>query len=259
MPQTGAIRIARRDRVTELHLENAARQNALSAAMWQGILDFATSAPADGDTRAIIVSGNESVFSAGADIQDFRAQRAPGNTRPYDDLVETALRALERVPQVTIACIAGPCVGAGASLACCCDIRVATEDAFFMVPAARLGLGYDPRGIARLLRVFGDATARRLLLLADRYSARAAHAQGSVHQLVPPGAVLDEGRRIARRIASHAPLTLRAAKATLNALAGREDGSEEMWRLCEQADQSTDYLEGQAAFQHKRKPDFKGR
>lgn len=254
----GTIRVSKHDGVTELQLDNRAHKNAVSSAMWNSILRFAESVPTDPATRAIIVVGNETVFSAGADIDDFATERAPGNTRHYDDLVEKALRALERVPQTTIACIAGPCVGAGASLACSCDIRVAAEDAYFMVPAARLGLGYDPRGLARLVRVFGDSAVRQLMFLANRHAARAAHAQGSVHRLVPPGRVLEEGRRIARGITRHAPLTLRAAKAALNALAGSENGSEEIWRLCEKADASADYVEGQRAFQHKRRPHFQG-
>ena len=259
MSPTGTIRISTHEDVAEVQLDNGVHKNAISSAMWNSILRFTETVSTDGATRAIIVVGNETVFSAGANIQDFATERVPGDTRRYDDLVETALRALERVPQPTIACIAGPCVGAGASLACSCDIRVAAEDAYFMVPAARLGLGYDPRGIARLVRVFGDPAVRQLLFLADRYEARAAHAQGAVHRLVPPGRALEEGRRIARRITRHAPLTLRAAKATLNALAAKEEGSEEIWRLCEKADASADYVEGQRAFQHKRKPAFQGR
>jgi enoyl-CoA hydratase len=259
MSPVGTIRVATYDGVTEIQLDNRAHKNAISFAMWNSILRFAKTVSTDGATRAIIVVGNETVFSAGADVQDFATERPPGNTRPYDDLVETALRALEQVPQTTIACIAGPCVGAGASLACSCDIRVAAEDAYFMVPAARLGLGYDPRGIARFVRVFGDPAVRQLLFLADRHAARAAHAQGSVHRLVPPGRVLEEGRHIARGITRHAPLTLRAAKAALNALAASEDGSKEIWNLCEKADASADYVEGLHAFQHKRRPDFQGR
>lgn len=259
MSATGTIRMATHERVTEVQLDNSTHRNAITLAMWDALLHFAENVAGDSNTRAIIVIGNETVFSAGADIGDFATERAPGHTRRYDDRVEAALRALERVPQPTIACIAGPCMGAGASLASSCDIRVAAEDAYFMVPSGRLGLGYDPRGIARLVRVFGDPAVRQLLLLADRYDARTAHTQGSVHRLVRPGRVLKEGRRLARSIAEHAPLTLRAAKATLTALAGTEDGSAEMWRLCEQADASADYLEGLDAFRHKRKPDFRGR
>jgi len=259
MPATGEIHLSRGGGgIAELRLNNPRHQNAMSSKMWTSLFHLAEAVATDGAIRAVIVLGNEKVFSSGADIEDFEAERAPGKTRDYDDRVECALRALEAVPQPTVACIAGACVGAGASIACSCDIRVAAEDSYFMVPAARLGLGYDPRGIARLVRVFGESAARELLFLADRYEARAAHAHGSVHRLARAEDVLEEGRRIAQRIAQNAPLTVAAAKATLNTLAGGYQGSEESWRLAEKADASSDYTEGQLAFRRKREPDFRG-
>lgn len=257
MSGNGDIHIAKGGAVAELRLDNSQHQNAISSKMWDSLFHLAKAVATDRAIRTVILSGNEKIFSSGADIEDFEAERPPGNTREYDDRVERALQALEALPQPTIACIIGPCIGAGASLACSCDIRVAAEDSYFMVPAARLGLGYDPRGIARFLRVFGDSASRELLFLADRYEARAAHARGAVHRLVRAGDVLEEGRRIAHRIAQNAPLTMAAAKATLTALAENKK-DEESWRLTEKADASRDYAEGQLAFRQKRRPDFRG-
>lgn len=256
---TGAVRVSTADGVAELRLCRGDSRNALSSAMWNDLRRFARRVAQDDAVRAILLAGDETVFSSGADIREFTALRTSGAARDYDDLVESALRALEAVPQPTLAGIAGPCVGAGASLACSCDLRIAADDAFFMVPAARLGLGCDPRGIARFVRVFGDSVARGLLLGGQRYAARAAHAGGAVHRLVKPGTVLEEARRVARNVAETAPLTLAAAKAALAALAQADDGNEALRRLAFQADASADYAEGLAAFQEKRKPEFRGR
>lgn len=255
----GDIRVTTVDGVAELRLHGSDNRNALSSTMWEALRDFAKSVADDRTVRVILLAGDDTVFSSGANITEFAALRAPGVTRAYDDLVESALRALEAVPQPTLACIAGPCVGAGASLASSCDIRIAADDAYFMVPAARLGLGYDPRGIVRFVRVFGDSATRGLLLGGQRCDARAAHSLGAVHRLVEPGTVLEEGRRVARDMAGNAPLTVAAAKAALNALAASEAGGEAVRRLALEADASNDYAEGLAAFREKRKPRFSGR
>ena len=255
----GSIQASTADGVAELRLRSGDSRNAISIAMWTELRRFARAVARDRAVRAILLAGDETVFSSGADIREFAALRAPGATRAYDDVVESALRALEAVPQPTVACVAGPCVGAGASLACACDLRVATEDAWFMVPAARLGLGYDPRGIARFVRVFGDSVVRGLLLGAGRCDAHTAQGCGAVHHVVRTGNVLEEGRRLARDIARNAPLTLAAAKAALTALARREGDGEALRGLALEADASADYAEGLLAFAEKRKPGFRGR
>ncbi len=254
----GEIRITTAEGVAELRLCSGDSRNSLSAAMWKELRRFAKDVERDGAVRVILLAGDETVFSSGADIREFAAFRAPGATRAYDDLVESSLCALEAVRQPTLACIAGPCVGAGASLACACDLRIASDGAYFMVPAARLGLGYDPRGIARFVRVFGDSAVRGLLLGGQRCDASSAHSLGAVHRLVKPGAVIEEGRRLAREIAGNAPLTLAAAKGALAALAKRDGSSERLRRLALEADASSDYAEGLLAFQEKRKPEFRG-
>jgi enoyl-CoA hydratase len=175
--------------------------------------------------------------------------------------VESACVALESLPQTTVAVVRGCCVGAGNSLAASCDFRIAATGAFFAVPAARLGLGYDPRGIARLLRVYGGAAARFLVLGAARLDAARAYQLGAVDILAEAAELETEAQRFVERASSNAPLTIGAAKAALRALAARPDDALQALalQLAQQADASADYAEGRAAFAARRSPRFSGR
>lgn len=255
---SGTIEIAREGPVARVTLVNPGKRNAISAPMWTALTAFASETAPDRSCRAVVVAGADGTFSAGADIGGFEAGRSGAGALAYDDLVEEAARALEAMPQVTIAAIAGPCMGAGATLAAACDFRVAEEGAFFAVPAARLGLGYDPRGIARFVRVFGDPGTRELLLLADRMAAGRAFELGAVHRLAEAGAALSAAAGLADVAASRAPLTLAAAKGALSEIAGRYQPSQAVRDLVDRADQSADYAEGRAAFAAKRSPSFTG-
>ena len=243
-----------------LELSNPDRQNAISASMWDAIGKFARAAADRQDIRVILVRGSGGIFSAGADISDFDAARSNASEAcTHDDLIEMTCRHLEAVPQPTIALINGPCFGAGTSLAASCDLRVASEDAVFAVPAARLGLGYDVRGIQRFVRVFGAGATAFLLYTADRLSANRAHAVGAVHVLAPLAQSESVAFELAGRIASNAPLTIKAAKLGIRAITQGIAGLlTEAERLASAADSSADYREGRAAFAEKRKPHFAG-
>ncbi len=175
MSEGGDIAIDMAGGVATLRLRNPARRNAVSSAMWRAIRTFATDVSANKDVRVVVIRGDsDTAFSAGADIADFETARSgAANARAYDDLVEDTCQLIEAIARPTIAVIIGPCMGAGASLAASCDLRIAADNAFFAVPAARLGLGYDPRGIKRFLRVFGASATCELIFTAERLPAPA--------------------------------------------------------------------------------------
>jgi enoyl-CoA hydratase/carnithine racemase len=243
-----------------LRLRNPERRNAISAAMWQAIKDFAEAAVSRPDIRVVMIRGDgDLAFSAGADIAGFdEARSGTSNARDYDDLVEYTCRAIEATPQPTIALIRGPCMGAGASLAASCDLRIASQNAFFAVPAGRLGLGYDPRGIKRMLRVYGPLTPE-ILFTAQRIPATRAHQLGTVHAIAPEDQVDKVAESFARTIAANAPLTLKAAKAAIRALVLNDESLiAQAEQFGAKADASNDYAEGRAAFAQKRPPRFTG-
>jgi enoyl-CoA hydratase/carnithine racemase len=257
MTSTGDIAITVEDGVAVLVLRNPERRNAISAAMWHALAEFAAAAGSRNDIRVVIVRGDgERAFSSGADI----GARSGSNATDYDDLVEETCCAIEAIPQPTIALIKGACMGAGLSVAGSCDLRVAADDAFFALPAAKLGLGYDPRGIARLVRIFGAGAARQAIFTGERVPASRAHALGAVHTVAPVAEIDAIATALARTIAANAPLTIKAAKLAIRALTtGDADLRAEAEALYRAADASADYAEGRTAFAEKRPARFTGR
>jgi enoyl-CoA hydratase/carnithine racemase len=261
MKAPGDISVDISDGIATLRLASPARRNAISTSMWQKIAAFAGDVGERSDVRVVIIRGDgEEMFSAGADISDFATARSgEGQARAYDDLVESTCKAIEAIPQPTIGMIFGGCMGAGSSVAASCDLRVAADDAFFAVPAAKLGLGYDPRGIARFIRVFGAGATRQVLFTADRLPAARAHALGAVHVIAPKGDVEAAAIALAQKMVGNAPLTIKAAKAAISALVtDNSDLLAEAERLYAAADASADYAEGRLAFTEKRPPRFTG-
>ncbi|MFG1401061.1 enoyl-CoA hydratase-related protein [Xanthobacter sediminis] len=257
----GSIAITVEDGIARLVLSNPKRRNAISSGMWQALAAFATEAARRHDIRVAILRGEGALaFSGGADISDFDSARSDASgAQSYDDIVESACAAIEALAFPTLALIHGACVGAGAALASSCDLRIAADDSFFAIPAARLGLGYDPRGLPRLLRVFGGQGTRQLFFTADRLAAARAHEMGAIDALAPAGEVEAAADKLALRMAENAPLTLKAAKLSIRAAESAHSALlAEAKRATGTANASADYREGRLAFAEKRAPRFTG-
>ena len=262
MSEGGDIAIDMAGGVATLRLRNPARRNAVSSAMWRAIRTFAADVSANKDVRVVVIRGDgDKAFSAGADIADFETARSgAANARAYDDLVEDTCQLIEAIARPTLAVIIGPCMGAGASLAASCDLRIAADNAFFAVPAARLGLGYDPRGIKRFLRVFGASATCELIFTAGRLPAQRAHQLGTVSALVcrwrrssasPRNGPAGSPRTPRSRSRPPRRPFARTFPRTTRSLAEAE-------QLYAAADASADYAEGRRAFTEKRTPRFTG-
>lgn len=257
----GSIAITIEGGIARLALTNPERRNAISSAMWRALSAFAQEAGGRSDIRVAVLRGaGDLAFSGGADISDFDSARSDASgAQSYDDLVEQACSGIEALAFPTLACIRGACVGAGAALAASCDMRIASDDAFFAIPAARLGLGYDPRGLGRVLRAFGSQGARHLFFTAERLPADRAHAMGAVDLIAPANEVEALAERTLLRIAENAPLTLKAAKLAIRAAESSSQAlAGEAKRDTALANASADYREGRLAFAEKRAPRFSG-
>src|SRR5690606_13206170 len=134
----------------------------------------------------------------------------------------------------------------------------ATDDAVFAVPAARLGLGYDPRGVERFVRVFGVPLTRELLYLAQRVPARRLYDLGCISRLSGRQELEATVGEVVGQLVGNAPLTLKAAKLAIRATADASLADQAL-QAALAADASLDYQEGRAAFLEKRAPHFVGR
>lgn len=248
--------------LARVSFENPARMNALSASMWAAIPDTLRVIEETECIRAAIFRGaGNRAFSAGADISEFESARSGENVKDYNALNHAAFEALANCVKPTVAMIHGFCLGGGLGLALACDLRIADDKATFAIPAAKLGLGYNPRWMRSLLAAVTPARAKEMLFTARRFSAAEALAMGLVHRVVSSETLEAETEALAAEIAANAPLTIQAAKRAIDGLA-RDGGAADMGaleRLVDDCFESADYAEGRRAFAEKRKPRFEGR
>ena len=260
---THRIIAGKADGVGCLRLNQPEKHNAISYAMWVGIAEVMESFRGDDEVRVVVVSGEGGrAFSAGADISEFSGNRStPEQVAAYDAASHAAYDAIMHHPKPVIARIEGYCVGGGLATALCADLRIATEDSRFGIPAAKLGVGYSYGGLRPLVDLVGPANAKEILFTARRFTAPEALRMGLVSQVVPRagiGAFVDD---YARTIAANAPLTVQACKTVVAELV--KDPEERDVALCERVVgacfASEDYKEGRTAFMEKRPPRFTGR
>ena len=249
--------------VAVVTFSNPAKHNALTAAMRDALPGLLTALQADAGVRVVVLTGaGDKAFISGADISEFGERRTdPAARADYDASWERANRAWQALGKPVIAMIRGYCIGGGLLTALQADIRIASEDSQFGVPAARLGLGYRFPGVTALTELAGPARAAEILFSARRFPAAEALRMGLVNRVVPAAELRAEVMSLAADIARNAPLTVAACKAAIRE-AGRPAGQRDLTRveaMVEACFRSEDYREGQRAFAEKRPPAFTGR
>lgn len=260
-PAAAALRLEIDGPLAFLIADNPGRLNAFTAGMWRAIPELIATAEADPAVRVVIVRGAGSkAFSAGADISEFEGARTGDNAKAYDTLNHNAFNAIMLAEKPVIAMIHGHCLGGGLGIAACCDLRLADDAAQFAIPAAKLGLGYNPRWVGPLLALASASRVKELLFTGRRFNATDAHAMGLVDRVVPASELETAVRALAAEIAGNAPLSVKAAKSTIDELT-RHPAAPDLAKLDAAIDacfNSADYAEGRRAFLEKRKPQFRG-
>jgi enoyl-CoA hydratase/carnithine racemase len=250
-------------RTLHIRFNNPAKHNALSVDMWEAVPPLLRLAQDDDRVRLVVFSGaGEKAFISGADISQFEDMRAAREAvSRYETMAEQTLTGIYDFPKPTLACIRGYCIGGGVNVAISCDIRVASTDSMFAVPAARLGLGYRYSAMKNLVDLIGPGAAKDLFFTARRIDASEAKALGLVSRICPPEALDAVLGEYTSSLAENAPLTVAAAKAITREILKPSPDLDKA--LCESliraCFESADYTEGRSAFMQKRKPVFTGR
>jgi enoyl-CoA hydratase/carnithine racemase len=259
---TSKILIERDAGIGWLTLNNPERHNAIGLEMWQGLGDALEAFQHDAQVRVVVLKGaGEQAFASGADISEFDQHRANAQQRQrYGEISARGNRWLAQFDKPLLAMIHGYCIGGGLAVALQADVRFATPQSRFAIPAARLGLGYEYPGVAALARLVGPAHARDILFSARTFDGAEALRMGLVNFLIEDEQLVTHVTDYAHRIVANAPLTVRAAKAAVNLFEGYSKGdASEVAALVDACFDSEDYKEGRRAFAQKRKPQFEGR
>lgn len=261
-PAPPDLRLAIDGPIAWIVADNPERMNAFTAGMWARIPEHVAAAEQDPAVRVLVLRGaGTRAFSAGADISEFESARTGASAADYDRLNHAAFAALLQATKPVIAMIHGFCLGGGLGIAACADLRLADQKAAFSIPAAKLGLGYNPRWVPPLLALARPAFIKEMLFTGRRITAAEALAAGLVNQLVDAENLEVAVRALAQEIAGNAPLSVRAAKLTVDELT-RHPEHPDVARLDAAVTacfESADYAEGRRAFLEKRKPAFQGR
>lgn len=241
------IGVTRVENVTTIEMQRAQRRNALNSQLVDELREAIGRAAAE-DVRAIVLTGQGSVFCAGADLS------GDAFAADYPDRLIALNKAIDAVPMPVIGAVNGPAIGAGLQLAMVCDLRVVAPEAFFQFPTSKYGLALDNWSIRRLSSLAGYGRTRSMLLTAEKLTADVALQTGMANRI----GTLADAQCWAAEIAGLAPLALRHAKRVLN-----DDGAyEDQWpvhkELFEKAWASSDVIEAQVARVEKRPPRFHG-
>ena len=253
---TELVLVERADDIVTLTLHNPAKMNAFSQAMRDRLIELLAELNADPGCRAIVLTGHDGHFSAGADLAGFeertvrecRARMRRGSARLMREMVAGA--------KPLVAAMEGNAYGAGLALSAACDHVVASRSAKFCCAFTRVGFMPDLALMHTLPHRVGAARAKQLIALADVIDAVRAERLGLVDELVESGAALPAARAVARRYADGPPLAFEMVKSVfargLETMIQAEVDLQPMLWLSE------DHREGKRAFAERRPPKFTG-
>lgn len=244
-------------RVGLVRLNRPQALNALNEQLMTELMDALSAFDVDDRVGALVITGNEKAFAAGADIKDMV------EATPVEMLLQRRISQFDRIRNIkkpVLAAVSGWCLGGGNELALSCDLIIASETARFGQPEINIGVIPGAGGTQRLTRVLGKALAMEMILNNRTLSAQEALQFGLVNRVVPVERCLQETLELAEQIANRAPLAVRLAKEAVNNAfeTSLTDGIADERRAFYLLFSSRDQKEGMKAFIEKRPPEWTG-
>jgi enoyl-CoA hydratase len=251
------------DGVGVITFNNPAKRNAMSLDMWEGLGNALIELRDNDDVRVVIMVGaGDKAFVSGADISQFeKVRHNAAASEEYSKKSEAQRALLANYPKPIIACIRGFCLGGGMQVAMAADIRVASDNSQFGIPAAKLGIAYGYDGLRHLVSLVGPSWARLIMYTGMKIDAAEALRIGLVDRVSPDAELWDATMEIARTISGNAPLAIKAAKITIAQVLKDPDKRDmaAIKQVGTDCMDSADFREGRQAFMEKRKPKFTGK
>ena len=253
-----SILVETRGRVGLVTLNRPQALNSLNHALMRELMDALDAFDKDDAVGAMVITGNDKAFAAGADIKEMADESALDMTRNDHLAVFGRIRTIQKP---VIAAVSGWALGGGCELALSCDMIIASESAKFGLPEVTIGVIPGAGGTQRLVRAVGKSIAMEMILNERKLNAQEALHFGLANRVAPLSDYLNDALKLAEEIASRAPLAVRAAKRAINHSyeSFLKDGLDEERQIFYNLFGTEDQKEGMKAFVEKRKPNWLGK
>ena len=256
--QKGKVHLTISDGVAAILIDRPEARNAMTWSMYEDLATICGRISGDETIRVATIRGaGGEAFVAGTDIEQFAAFSGADDGVAYEKIIDERVGQIERLPMPTIAIVEGWAIGGGLAISAACDFRIATPGASFGVPIARtLGNCLSMTNMARVVAAFGVPRAKRMLLLAETIGAAEAQSCGFVTAIADAGELDAAVDQMCKRLASHAPVTMRVSKEAIRRLSN--EGLPQGEDLIRAAYGSRDFKIGVEAFLQKQRPAWTG-
>ena len=255
------MNFVKEDQIAVITLDRPKNMNAINSEFIDDLDQILNEIAGNNEIGAVIITGSEKVFAAGADLKEINGIGTPVDAHSFVTRVQSVFNKIERSEKPFIAAVSGLALGGGCELSMACDVRIAAENAMFGQPEIKVGVIPGAGGTQRLPRLIGLGRAKELLFTGDPIDAKEAYRVGLVNKVVPVESLLDEAKKMASKFIKQPGFALRITKMVVNEGINMDIQSAlaHEARCFELLFSTEDQKEGMKALVEKRKPVFQNR